>query len=434
MEKWLRSPMRAAPLIITALLCCFASPSRAVDAIGWPGRIDGSWFWQLRQTPNGLQPYVSWHATGSTPAGDIYVGGMDHVTNAALYRLAAGTDQFVYVGDARSASEAAANWKPGETAEKFHTRPIWHNGKVYVATMDYSKIDAGYLERRGFHWYVYDPAIGAFTDLSATEPGGVGASRLGIVTIASDPSRNILYGAAVPTGELFRYDVGTNRTTNLGRPGDYDRDYLYVGRFMWVDSRGRVYFSAGNSQGWGAPYDPAIYRHIRYYEPGVGFGELKDWTLQGSAVETGQCTPDRKTCWLADDHSHVYRFEDEGPTWTYVGQIITKSESKRSWVFQVSPDGRFAYALGGADEQDKSAELYEFDLTTRSSRKLCRVNELDPRLAGFDTHTGYGSWDDRGRFYFVSFPSSSSPKFRQENAIVAAIDPARLKQALGLTP
>src|SRR5512132_581843 len=58
------------------------------------------------------------------------------------------------------------------------TRPTWHNGKVYVATMDYSKIDAGYLERRGFHWYVYDPAIGAFTDLSATEPGGVGAARL----------------------------------------------------------------------------------------------------------------------------------------------------------------------------------------------------------------------------------------------------------------
>jgi hypothetical protein len=115
------------------------------------GRVAGSWFWQLRQTPNGLQPYVSWHATGSTPAGDIYVGGMDHVTNAALYRLAAGTDQFVYIGDARSASKAAANWKPGETAEKFHTRPTWHNGKVYVATMDYSKIDAGFLERRGFH-------------------------------------------------------------------------------------------------------------------------------------------------------------------------------------------------------------------------------------------------------------------------------------------
>jgi hypothetical protein len=69
---------------------------------------------------------------------------MDHVTNAALFRLAAGTDRFVYVGDARSASEAAANWKPGETAEKFHTRPTWHDGKVgFVAKIRSRRAKAG---------------------------------------------------------------------------------------------------------------------------------------------------------------------------------------------------------------------------------------------------------------------------------------------------
>jgi len=103
-------------------------------------------------------------------------------------------------------------------------------------------------------------------------------------------------------------------------------------------------------------------------------------------------------------------------------------------VFHVSPDGQFAYAVGKATELAESAELYEFDLTAKNSRRLCRVGDLDPRLAGFDMHSGYASWDDRGRFYFVSFPSPSSPKFRQENAIVTAIDPLRLKHALGLTP
>jgi hypothetical protein len=76
---------------------------------------------------------------------------MDHVSNSALYRLRAGNQAFTYVGDARSASEAAGNWRAGETAEKFHTRPTWHLGKVYIATMDYSRLDGGYLERRGFH-------------------------------------------------------------------------------------------------------------------------------------------------------------------------------------------------------------------------------------------------------------------------------------------
>jgi hypothetical protein len=32
-------------------------------------------------------PHSEWHATGSSPDGDIYIAGMDHLTNAALYRL-----------------------------------------------------------------------------------------------------------------------------------------------------------------------------------------------------------------------------------------------------------------------------------------------------------------------------------------------------------
>src|ERR1700760_2230776 len=54
-------------------------------ALGWPGRLDGLWHWRLPDTPNGLRPSQSWHATGSAPDGSIYVGGMDHVTNSALY-------------------------------------------------------------------------------------------------------------------------------------------------------------------------------------------------------------------------------------------------------------------------------------------------------------------------------------------------------------
>jgi hypothetical protein len=163
------------------------------------------------------------------------------------------------------------------------------------------------------------------------------------VTIASDPARNVLYGAAVPTGSIVRYDVGAMSTSDLGRPAAYDRDYLYVGRFMWVDTRGRLYLSAGNSRGYEAPYAPEIYGHIRYYQPGMGFGDLQDWKLGASAIESGQCTPDRKTCWVSDDLSHVYRFDDEGPSWSYLGRAIP--DAVRAWVFHVSLDGKKAYAL-----------------------------------------------------------------------------------------
>jgi hypothetical protein len=118
------------------LTAAYGSNNKTVK--GWPGKHKGVWHWQLPNTPNGLKPIESWHATGSAPNGDIYIGGMDHVTNSALYRLDSTLGAISYVGDARSASLAANNWQPTQTAQKFHTRPLWHNGKVYVATMDRS--------------------------------------------------------------------------------------------------------------------------------------------------------------------------------------------------------------------------------------------------------------------------------------------------------
>jgi hypothetical protein len=83
---------------------------------GRPEPLDGVWLWTLPDTPNGLRPTQSWHATASSSSGDIYVAGTDHKTNAALYRLDWRTGKLRLVGDARSASEAVGNWKPGETA------------------------------------------------------------------------------------------------------------------------------------------------------------------------------------------------------------------------------------------------------------------------------------------------------------------------------
>jgi hypothetical protein len=390
-----------------------AAAERA-PATGWSGGLDGVWHWRLPDTPNGLRPTQSWHATGAAPDGTIYVGGMDHATNSALYRLEPRRGVLRLVGDARSASEAAGNWQPGETAEKFHTRPLWHDGKVYVASMDRSTMDDAYLSRRGFHWYAYDPARDSFRDLSAAEPGGTGAPHGGLVTLAADPARNLIYGAGVPTGEIFRYDVARGRTQNLGRPPSFDRPYVYTNRMMWVDSRGRLHFTAGGP-------DPSIYGHVHTWDPDRGFGERRDWPLQGElALEVGQWMADRKTCFLADAEGHVYRFGDEGPSWSYLG----KADLPRFlWVFHVSAGGEKAWL---ATSQGRASALYEFDLAAGRTRRLCALAELGADLAGLDLHTGYDAWDGEGRFYFTSF--SSAPG---RGVLVTRVDPLRVEAALG---
>jgi hypothetical protein len=58
------------------------NPSSPIRQAGRPGKLDGVWLWILPDTPNGLRPTQSWHAMGSSPDGDVYIAGMDHVTNA----------------------------------------------------------------------------------------------------------------------------------------------------------------------------------------------------------------------------------------------------------------------------------------------------------------------------------------------------------------
>jgi hypothetical protein len=392
---------------------------------GWAGAIDGTWNWRLPDTPNGLHPTQSWHATGSAPDGDIYVGGMDHKTNAALYRVDGQAGTLRYVGDARSASEAAHNWLPGETAQKFHTRPLWHRGRIYVATMDRSDLDPGYLERRGFHWYAYDPAQDSFTDLSASEPGGSAVPHGNLVTLASDPVHNVIYGAGVPTGAIYRYDVASRRTQELGRPASYKQPYVYTGRVMWVDGRGRLYFTASN---WD---EPTVHDHVHYYDPETGFGEEKDWLLKdGMALETGQCMEGGKWCVFGDDRGHVYRFDQDAHTWTYLGQVETGKKAGwdgvEFWLFAVAPGGKSVYvATSTSPRPSEDTALYEFDLASGLTQRICALAELDPALAHSHVHTGYNAWDAQGRFYFASFGYPDD-----QSVLVTRIDPARLKTAL----
>lgn len=400
-------------------------PQRVGTEIGWAGALDGTWNWRLPDTPNGLHPTQSWHATGSSPEGDIYVGGMDHETNAALYRIDARTGTLRYVGDARSASETAHNWVLGETAQKFHTRPLWHNGKIYVATMDRSDLDPGYLQRRGFHWYAYDPAHGSFTDLSAAEPGGTAVPHGNLVTLASDPVHNVIYGAGVPTGAIYRYDVASGRTQDLGRPASYKQPYVYTGRVMWVDGRGRLYFTASN---WD---EAAVHDHVYYYDPETGFGEEKDWHLKdGMALETGQCMEGGKWCVFGDDRGRIYRFDQDAHTWTDLGQIETGKKAGwggvEFWLFAVAPDGRRVYvATSTSPKPSDDTALYEFDLASGRTRRICALADLDPALAHRHVHTGYNAWDAQGRFYFASFGYTGD-----RSVLVTRVDPARLKAAL----
>jgi len=399
-------------VILSSAFSVFSIPQTG----GWVGKYPWVKCWQLPNTDNGLRPHACWHSVGNAPDGDIYVGGMDHSTNSALYRIYMKDDTLRYLGDAKSASQSVNNWQSGETCQKFHTRPTYFNGRVYVATLDRSDINDAYLSTRGFHYYAYDLVQKKFMDLSVNSPGGVGAEHLQIVTLAADPKLNRVYGAAIPTVDIVYYDISQDRSYTIGRPSSFTR-YIYTNRFMFVDSRSRLYFTAG-SEYWSPGSDPNIYNHVHYYDPQTKtFGDLNDWQLKYNAFEMGMWTRDRKICYVIDNKCNLFKFTDEGPTFTYLGRPV---ENDPNWIYQVSPNGKKIY--------NANKTISEYEISTGKVTTLCSVSDLDGQAGAQTWCIGYDSWDNNGNFYFACFSNYGI------NVIVVRFNPVKYKVDKGILP
>jgi hypothetical protein len=390
------------------------------------GNVNGVSVWQLPNAPNGDRPDQCWLAVGSDVDGDIYISGHDHINNSMLYRLHQSDDVVRWVGDAETSSSAVGNWLPGESAEKFHTRPLEHDGRVYVATLDNSNMNNGYLNTRGFHWYGYDQQDNDFLDLSVTEPNGVGEPTMQIVTIQKDETNNLLYGMSIPENKLVRYDIANAETTVLGKPSAWN-GYFYTNRYMFVDSRGRVYISGGSSRGqWNQGESVSTFNHMWYYDPATGFGELQNFPLQGAnALEVGQWDRDHEVLYTADDQGNIYRFVDATATWSFVGRpnfTGNRIGTPKTWVFQLSADAEKIYI--GVSDVSYPNSIWEFDIATGATSELAKVSELDSTASTQAFITGFDSWDDKGNFYFSSFSM-----YNNVNVYMLGVNPVRIKAA-----
>jgi len=396
-------------------------------ALASPQKIPGVVSWVLPDTPNGLHPTQVWFSIHGAPDNGMYIGASDHRTNSALYRLDVAAETITLVGDARSASEAANNWKPGETAEKFHMMPLHYKGRIYVATTDYSLLDSGFQQKRGFHWYAYDIAAQQFLDLSAKEPGGVAGEHAAIMATALDEKKGLLYGLETPHGKLFQYDIARGVTKDLGRPDFLTRTYYNAGRYIWTDDEGRVYFTVAGID------------YVICWDPLIGFQAKTDWTLrseffQDKNIRIGQWSTDNMRCYLADYEANIYLFNNRDKSFTWLGKgkgdssHYKNGQAFRIRVFNVTADEKTIYFM---NDDAAQFSLFEFDFATKQTRRLCALSEIDPRLGGtrFYNRAGNDSWDAQGRFYIASF----GPELQNSTeVIVTRIDPVLLKKHLGL--
>lgn len=397
---------------------------------------------RLPSTPDGLNPSQCWYALGSSPEGAIYIGASDHQTNSALFEKRPGDATFRYVGDAKQASLAANNWLEGETLEKFHVRPTYLDGHIYLGGLNYSYYNKGYRKKRGFHWYRYQPSTGVFEDLSAGAPNGV-ASPFQLEYLVADPRNHQLYGAAVPKGHLVRFDPKAQTSEDLGRPPALKKKYLPSDSFMWVNSRGRVYFAMEGRDEW--------FEQIHYYDATQQqYGSMEGWTLAGPAPakkrnarkkgqnglkpaplgripKVGQCNSTGTRCYMSDNNGRIYRWGETaaGEEWSYLGQVRFPAphaqQTLATRTFQLSPDERYIYMVNERYLEAPDVYLHRFDISQGRSEVIAPLAQLAPEAVGegLELHCGHDAWDNQGRFYIASFGMSG----KGGNVIVTAIKP-----------
>lgn len=392
--------------------------------------------WVLPETPSGFRPNQSWFSIGGTPDGTMLVTASDHRTNSVLYSLPPAAAAPGYRGDARAASLAADNWLPGETAEKFHVRPLVYRGNAYLATADYSNQDQGYLKRRGFHWYRYDLRTQKFVDLSAKEPGGVAAAHISIFATALDERRGLIYGLGSPTAHLYQYDIAKGVTKDLGRPPELTREFYGPGRLMWVDSRGRVYFTV-ESAGKPGPGEPPAPPYVLSWDPSVGWSSRPDWPV-AEMLRTGQWSLDGDRFYALDYQLRLYVFDDSARTFTALGQgrvdashVSARTKGVHVRSMNLSANEQKIYFV---NDTAPTNSLFEWDFRrTMVPRELTTVAGLDSRLdARYAVFTGHDSWDLKGRFSFTGFGGEGASV--TPNVFLIRVDPVRTKAALGLLP
>lgn len=408
--------LRNGALTGIALVCCAALSTAARESTPWDGVKPGVTIWRLPDTPGGLEPLQNWYSVGSGPDGSIYVTGCDHRTNSALYRIWPESRTLVYVGDAQSAAAAAGTLAPGETFEKFHVRPTWLDGRIYLASMDYSHYDSGYRRKPGFHWFEYDPDANTFADV--TDIVGAG-KHLQVEFLAADPRRSVLYASAVPTGELLRFDPTTRTTTDLGTPPGLPVSYPETGGFMWVGSDGKVYFSMKGSG--------SYFEHIRYWDPVTErYGEKREWKIGDQALlKTGQWSADGRRCYMTDFDGTLYRYTDQGPTFERLGKIDHPTHTLKTRTFFLSPDEAYIYLINDHWGNDPDYYIFEFDIRTRTDRPLVKLTDLDPVFNSdhWRYHGGHDAWDSSGAFYFATFSMSGETG----NVLLTGFNPYRFK-------
>jgi len=179
-----------------------------------------------------------WSAVTAAKDGRIYIGLCKHGGAGHLVQYHPATREMRVLGNMTEVTREQALGRQPQS--KIHTK-LWEgsDGRIYFAThlgnWWYHARESEAGSYPGGHWLAYDPQRDIIEDF------GIAFPQLGgIITLAMDSKRDLLYGMTFPHGHFVKFDPRTLEGKRLGRMNNWHA----VVRTLVVDGNGRVYGSA----------------------------------------------------------------------------------------------------------------------------------------------------------------------------------------------
>jgi hypothetical protein len=173
---------------------------------------------------------------GRSYDGTVYIGSGNKADNCKLWRYDPDGDRLVGLGEIKTASQQAGNWKSKDIPGKIHTSVREMDGKIYFGTHFWEEDAVHYSRFRGGHLYEYNPQNRILRDLMTDT---VLCPNEGIMDVAFDHQRKFIYGTTYPDGNIFQFNLNTGSIKKILSNNLLASD---VTRFIFNDRQGRIYW------------------------------------------------------------------------------------------------------------------------------------------------------------------------------------------------
>lgn len=315
---------------------------------------------------------------------------------------------------------------------KSHVNFYESKGKLYFSTHIgyYSIVDGmempgiptgGYKPYRGGHLLVYDMKTRKSESLGIA-PGGEG-----ILTMAMDTWRGLIYGLTWPTGYLFRFDTERKKMKNLGPftgtgESSKGKNYRVICRSIAIDpGDGAAYLTNAEGDIKRLKPDSNVVETVREVDMRKDYFGKYEVSAAGSMAYNWRQVfwypPENNFYGVHGNSGYLFRFDPSAPL-LEVLERITSAPSRRSGMFDyfsfgylgftLGPDGRTIYYLTGGPIYVKGKRLQGEDTISRgAARGLENLH-----LITYDIPTG--TYIDHGA---VFYPDGQRPTYVNSIAV-----------------